>query len=91
MNNDFDELQEIATRWGKQDDEYYAVEDIMCQGCSSEILNAHCSVCEVRSCGLDKGVANCGVCPDYVCQKLQNEWDKWHNASWEKAKQNLEH
>ena len=27
-------------------------------------------VCEIRKCGMDKGVKNCAYCADYGCDKL---------------------
>jgi len=30
----------------------------------------HCTVCEIRKCGKEKGVINCAYCDDYACDKL---------------------
>jgi aerobic-type carbon monoxide dehydrogenase small subunit (CoxS/CutS family) len=30
----------------------------------------HWNVCEIRKCGMEKGVKNCAYCIDYSCQKL---------------------
>ncbi|MFC1711826.1 DUF3795 domain-containing protein [Patescibacteria group bacterium] len=48
-------------------------EDINCLSCLSlaEPLFNHCKVCDVRKCGLEKKVKNCGECQDYSgCEKI---------------------
>lgn len=47
-------------------------EDINCRGCLSEDGPAflYCLQCEVRICGLEKKIKNCGECKEYRCDKL---------------------
>ena len=46
-------------------------EDINCQGCLSQgSLYLYCLKCEIRKCGLGKGIKNCKQCKDYKCDKL---------------------
>ncbi len=30
-----------------------------------------CGTCEIRACGLERGVVNCAHCADYACEKLE--------------------
>lgn len=50
--------------------------DINCDGCITEgEVFKHCTVCEVRTCGLEKGVQNCGYCTEYPCENLEKLWN----------------
>jgi hypothetical protein len=89
-NENNEELEKIAKRWGQNDQTIYTVQDIECKGCNSKLLNKHCYVCEIRACGKEKQLSNCGKCDQFVCDKLRNEWNTWHDANWEEAKNNLE-
>jgi hypothetical protein len=35
----------------------------------------HAHVCEIRKCGQEKQVENCGFCVDYACEKLNPIFD----------------
>jgi len=66
-------LEKIAEQWRT---EYHVphitVKDVICDGCLDGGRKcAHCSECEVRACGLERGVANCASCADYACAKLE--------------------
>lgn len=47
-------------------------DQIDCEGCLAVggVLFQHCSVCEIRKCGLARGLANCAQCDDYACDRL---------------------
>lgn len=47
--------------------------DMQCAGChAAQGANPKmCGACPVRSCGLQKGLAHCGQCPDYPCAPLE--------------------
>lgn len=47
---------------------------VTCDGCLAfdGRLGGHCLECEIRACGVARGVANCAYCPDYGCEKLMN-------------------
>lgn len=67
-------LEKIAEQWRM---EYNApnitVEGVICDGCLDGGRKcAHCYECEIRACGIERGVANCGACDDYACGKLEN-------------------
>ncbi|MBN1922453.1 MAG: DUF3795 domain-containing protein, partial [Anaerolineae bacterium] len=45
--------------------------DVTCDGClATERLGSYCSMCEIRACGIARGVVNCAHCADYACEKL---------------------
>jgi hypothetical protein len=48
-------------------------ESINCDGCLAQTgrLFDYCQHCEIRACGLERGVTNCAHCPEYAtCDKL---------------------
>ncbi len=48
-------------------------EAITCDGCLafSGRLGGYCTKCEIRACGIERGVENCGACADYeTCSKI---------------------
>jgi len=67
-------LEQVAARWRE---EYNApnltVESVICDGClgSNGRHCSHCFECEIRACGMDRGVVNCAHCTDYACEKLE--------------------
>ena len=73
QKDDDDIRKKTADIWSKQFKAEIKHEDINCDGCLSEggqIFN-YCRVCEIRKCGLEKGVENCACCDDYTCKKLE--------------------
>ncbi|MDP2172144.1 MAG: DUF3795 domain-containing protein [Candidatus Cloacimonadaceae bacterium] len=52
-------------------------ESIVCDGClgSGKHLG-FCSVCQIRSCALQKGFRTCAECPDLPCEKGQRIWQE---------------
>ena len=67
------ELERVAAQWRE---EYNApgitVESVICDGCLDGGRKcSHCSECEIRACGIARGVANCAHCPDYACEKVE--------------------
>lgn len=48
-------------------------EGVTCDGCLAfhGRLSGYCTKCEIRACGVERSVDNCGVCPDYTtCEKI---------------------
>lgn len=70
--NDDVKRAEVAALWREEFGADITAEDINCDGCLSEdgLLYQHCQVCEIRTCGLQKGVVNCAHCNEYPCAKL---------------------
>jgi len=73
--NDQAALEQVAAQWRE---EYNApditVESVICDGCltDDERKCSHCAVCEIRACGVARGVVNCAYCADYACEKLED-------------------
>jgi len=75
--NNNDELRKkTAEEWTKKyvsrDEPPVKPEDINCLGCLSQVrpIYSNCLKCEIRKCGLVKGIKNCEECKDYKCDKL---------------------
>jgi hypothetical protein len=66
-------LERVAAEWRQA---YNApnitVESVICDGCLDGGRKCgHCAECNIRACGVARGVANCAHCPDYGCEKLE--------------------
>ena len=85
--NDDAERQRVAEIFTKQYGKEYKAEDINCDGCLSDgsRIFSYCSVCEIRKCGKERSVANCGSCADYPCERLSKLF-----AEYGKAKETLD-
>jgi len=72
VNDDDAKRAEVAEMWSKEFNGDIKPSDINCGGCPSTEgpVFMHCKVCEIRKCGLARGVANCAHCDDYACEKL---------------------
>ena len=67
-------LERVAAQWRE---EYHApnitVESVICDGClgSNGRHCSHCFECEIRACGVGRGLPNCAHCAEYgTCEKL---------------------
>jgi len=66
-------LERVAALWREAfDTAEIGVAEITCDGCptSAGRLSGFCSRCRIRQCGVERGIANCGHCPDYPCEQL---------------------
>lgn len=68
---DREALAAIARRQSEQRGSEVAVEEVMCEGCvgGGERRIAFTRECPIRACALERGFANCGLCPDFACAK----------------------
>jgi len=65
-------VEEAAKAWGMKP------EDLVCNGCKSEVNASSCRECEIKACAKTKGVDFCIECPDYPCQYLKDlQADEW--------------
>jgi len=76
-NNDQKMREKVAREWTVKNREKgpdrppLKPEDIDCHGCLSEgHLYLYCRNCEIRKCGLERQIKNCGECQEYRCDKL---------------------
>lgn len=42
-----------------------------CMGTNGGRLSGYGSMCEIRACGVERGVTNCAHCAEYACEKLE--------------------
>jgi hypothetical protein len=71
QKNDDKMRREIAAAWTAKYNHPFKPEDINCDGCLPDTPKTigHLNICPVRKCGREKGVINCGWCPEYPCAK----------------------
>lgn len=82
--NDDEELRtKTAKEWSGMFHADIKAENINCDGCNTPGKKIHhCSECEIRLCGIEKGLMNCSQCGEYSCDKL-NEFFKMVPAAKE--------
>lgn len=71
---DREALERVATQWREEyDAPNITVESVLCDGCLTDDGHkcSHCFECQMRACGMSRGVANCAHCADYACEKLE--------------------
>jgi hypothetical protein len=71
--DDDNKRAEVAKKWSAMYGGIVKPEDINCSGCRPKGPKfAHCNVCEIRKCCMEKGLDNCAGCDMYVCNKLED-------------------
>lgn len=75
--DDDEERAQVAERWSAEFLSEIKPEDINCDGCLAghERYFSHCYKCEIRACGIARGVENCAHCDQYACEKLDGFLD----------------
>ena len=46
-------------------------EDLVCEGCRSDVRFAFCQSCAIRSCADEKGLQGCFLCADFPCERIE--------------------
>ena len=66
-----------AERWSRQLGVPVEPEYINCDGCqqTSGRHLEYCAICGIRACCMEKHIATCAECPDYVCERLQTGFE----------------
>jgi hypothetical protein len=74
QKNDDKMRQELAEKWTKEYNHPFKPEDINCVGCIpvEGVHVGHCAICQIRQCGQEMGVKNCGWCDSYSCDKTED-------------------
>lgn len=72
QENDDSKRAEVARYWSELFGSEIKAGDINCDGChtTNGRIFGHCQVCEIRKCGQENKLENCGQCNDYFCEKL---------------------
>ncbi len=71
--NDPQALERVAALWRVQHNApNMTPEYCICDGCHSTTgrLSGHCPECDIRTCAIERSVANCAHCPDYGCARI---------------------
>jgi hypothetical protein len=67
-------LEKVAAQWREEfNAPDITVASVICDGCLDSD-GRHCGhwyECDMRACGMERGVANCAHCPDYACDKVE--------------------
>lgn len=72
---DMEALEQVAAQWREEfDSPEITAASITCDGCLTGEGRkcGHCFECEIRACGVERGVVNCAYCLDYACDKLES-------------------
>ena len=67
-------LEQVAAKWREEfNAPDMTVESVICDGCVTEGGRkcGHWYECDIRACGMERGVVNCAHCADYACDKLE--------------------
>ena len=74
-------LERVAAKWREQfNSPEITADGIVCDGCLTTVgggrVAYYCTLCAIRACAIEKGLANCAHCADYVhqdvlCEKLE--------------------
>ena len=74
-NDSVEMRRAVAEEWSKASGRVLRAEDMNCVGCVTADGSHYgaCALCEIRVCGLEKKVENCGLCIDY---------HDYHAVSW---------
>ena len=72
QRNSDEDRERVAETWSKEYASDIKPEQINCGGClpGHSLYFSHCAECDIRACGIAKGVENCAFCEDYACDKL---------------------
>lgn len=87
--NDAAKLAEVAVKWSSEERKFDP-EDVICDGCHGTRRFSWTEECDIRECGIDKGLTTCAQCEDYPCELLNNMWDMIGEEGSAAAKTNLE-
>ena len=66
-------LERVAAHWRKAFNmPDITADSVMCDGCLARDgrRSGYCVQCQVRPCGVERGVVNCAHCAEYSCDKL---------------------
>jgi hypothetical protein len=71
QSNNIEKLKEVAVLWKKAGwrENIVLPEEMVCYGCNTE---RKCIYDYIKKCALEKGIDNCGFCPNYPCEKIEN-------------------
>jgi hypothetical protein len=82
QTNDPDAIAKTAAEWSKMFSADIKPEYVWCDGClaASSRKCGHCAECDIRACVTSHGLANCGECGDYACEKITQFFEMMPDA-----------
>ncbi|MEN6521770.1 MAG: DUF3795 domain-containing protein [Armatimonadota bacterium] len=71
--NDAESITRVAKEWSAQFDADIKPESVWCDGCMTdgERKCSHINECRIRTCAIERGLANCAGCSDFGCNKIK--------------------
>jgi hypothetical protein len=70
--------EKTAVEWTKMHNFTFTPDMINCMGCKGDgVKICHCSVCDVRKCASEKGVATCTDCTDFKTCKIISDFNAY--------------
>ncbi len=81
QKNDYDLRQKTIEAWSTQTERLTPSDIDYDGGQVGKRIYKFCSTCEVMKCGLETGLANCGRCSEYPCEKLEKLWKAFRRVS----------
>jgi hypothetical protein len=78
--SDNEALSRLARKYSEETGREISPDKLKCVGCKGKSSGCWCSSCEVRSCAEDRGMEFCYQCPDYPCDMLSRQFEKYPEA-----------
>ena len=71
-DNDDAKRRATAEQWSKAYGSEIKPENINCRGClnTEGTIFGYCQICDIRKCGMTKGLKNCAACEEFACARL---------------------
>ena len=73
--------QILSDGWRKYFGFRIPAERIACDGCMAKNPSLIDKACPVRPCVIERGIANCSECSDYICDKLADRLVVYENLA----------
>ncbi|MFX0091032.1 MAG: DUF3795 domain-containing protein [Candidatus Hodarchaeota archaeon] len=64
--NESGNVEKLAEEWNIK------LEDVLCDGCKTQVRFINCRSCEIRACAETKGISFCFECQEYPCKSFSN-------------------
>lgn len=87
--NDNEKMADVAEKWSSEEQKFEP-EDVICDGCHEDRRFVWTQECDIRKCGVNKGLVTCAQCEDYPCELLNKVWEMIGEEESAAAKASLE-
>ena len=79
MANDDDLKHKAAEEWSVLYKRDFKKEDMICNGCKSEVVFTLCALCDIRICNENHAIGNCIDCGVFPCERI-NRFFAYHKT-----------